>query len=176
MAMISSKSGYIKTISNFNELFNSSISFNSPSFLNKSPPLNNNSERSLPISKSVNRINYNHSTYSSLNDLTQMIEQCRINKVLCTNSYYDNVGYLSSRETRKNSNDLFNIKKDYLLTEVSKENYIQGVNRSSYKNSSRLKDKINEIIELSNSKVIKHPVPIKQDKDKTNSSNNCMNR
>ena len=83
MAMISSKSGYIKTISNFNELFNSSISFNSPSFLNKSPPLNNNSERSLPISKSVNRINYNHSTYSSLNDLTQMIEQCRINKVLC---------------------------------------------------------------------------------------------
>ena len=172
MAMISSKSGYIKTISNFNELFNSSISFNSPSFLNKSPPLNNNSERSLPISKSVNRINYNHSTYSSLNDLTQMIEQCRINKVLCTNSYYDNVGYLSSRETRKNSNDLFNIKKDYLLTEVSKENYIHGVNRSSYKNSSRLKDKINEIIELSNSKVIKHPVPIKQDKDKTNSSNN----
>ena len=73
---------------------------------------------------------------------------------------------------RKNSNDLFNIKKDYLLTEVSKENYIHGVNRSSYKNSSRLKDKINEIIELSNSKVIKHPIPIKQDKDKTNSSNN----
>ena len=169
MEMISSKSGYIKTVSNINDLFNSSISFNSPSFLNQNPTLNINSERSLPISKSVNRINYNHNNYSSLNDLTQIIEQCRMNKVLSTNSYYDNVGYLSSRETnRKNSNELFNIKKDYLLTEISKENNIQRMNRSSYKNTSRLKDKINEIIDLTNSKVIKYVEPIKQDKDKSN--------
>ena len=166
--MISSKSGYIKTISNFNELFNSSISFNSPSFLNKSPPLNNNSERSLPISKSVNRINYNYD--SSLSDLTEMIDRCRMNKVL-SNNYYDSAGYLNIRgasSNRKNNNDLFHMKKEYLLTETPKTNNKQRESISSYKNSSRLKDKINELIELSNSKVITQSEHVPQGKAKNN--------
>lgn len=159
MEMMTCKSSYIKPVTSINDFFNLNSSMNAPSFLIQNSTLS--SERTLPISKSVNRINYNN--YSSLSDLTEMLERCRMNKVLCSN-YYVSPGYLSSRETsssRKNNNDLFNMKKDYLLTEASKMNN-KRESISNYKNSSRLKDKINELIELSNSKGVKQPSPVKQ--------------
>ena len=159
MEMMTCKSSYIKPVTSINDFFNLNSSMNAPSFLIQNSTLS--SERTLPISKSVNRINYNN--YQSLSDLTEMLERCRMNKVLCSN-YYDPAGYLSSRETsssRKNNNDLFNMKKDYLLTEASKMNN-KRESISNYKNSSRLKDKINELIELSNSKGVKQPSPAKQ--------------
>ena len=159
MEMMTCKSSYIKPVTSINDFFNLNSSMNAPSFLIQNSTLS--SERTLPISKSVNRINYNN--YSSLSDLTEMLERCRMNKVLCSN-YYVSPGYLSSRETsssRKNNNDLFNMKKDYLLTEASKMNN-KRESISNYKNSSRLKDKINELIELSNSKGVKQPSPAKQ--------------
>ena len=159
MEMMTCKSTYIKPVTSINDFFNLNSSMNAPSFLIQNSTLS--SERTLPISKSVNRINYNN--YSSLSDLTEMLERCRMNKVLCSN-YYVSQGYLSSRETsssRKNNNDLFNMKKDYLLTEASRMNN-KRESISNYKNSSRLKDKINELIELSNSKGVKQPSPAKQ--------------
>ena len=159
MEMMTCKSSYIKPVTSINDFFNLNSSMNAPSFLIQNSTLS--SERTLPISKSVNRINYNN--YSSLSDLTEMLERCRMNKVLCSN-YYVSQGYLSSRETsssRKNNNDLFNMKKDYLLTEASRMNN-KRESISNYKNSSRLKDKINELIELSNSKGVKQPSPAKQ--------------
>ena len=166
MEMMTCKSSYIKPVTNLNDLFNlnSSVSMNGPSFLMQNSTLS--SERSLPISKSVNRINYNYD--SSLSDLTEMIDRCRMNKVL-SNNYYDSAGYLNIRgasSNRKNNNDLFHMKKEYLLTETPKTNNKQRESISSYKNSSRLKDKINELIELSNSKVITQSEHVPQGKAK----------
>ena len=168
MEMMTCKSSYIKPVTNLNDLFNlnSSVSMNGPSFLMQNSTLS--SERSLPISKSVNRINYNYD--SSLSDLTEMIDRCRMNKVL-SNNYYDSAGYLNIRgasSNRKNNNDLFHMKKEYLLTETPKTNNKQRESISSYKNSSRLKDKINELIELSNSKVITQSEHVPQGKAKNN--------
>ena len=168
MEMMTCKSSYIKPVTNLNDLFNlnSSVSMNGPSFLMQNSTLS--SERSLPISKSVNRINYNYD--SSLSDLTEMIDRCRMNKVL-SNNYYDSAGYLNIRgasSNRKNNNDLFHMKKEYLLTETPKTNNKQRESISSYKNSSRLKDKINELIELSNSKVITQSEHVSQGKAKNN--------
>ena len=168
MEMMTCKSSYIKPVTNLNDLFNlnSSVSMNGPSFLMQNSTLS--SERSLPISKSVNRINYNY--YSSLSDLTEMIDRCRMNKVL-SNNYYDSAGYLNIRgasSNRKNNNDLFHMKKEYLLTETPKTNNKQRESISSYKNSSRLKDKINELIELSNSKVITQSEHVPKKKKKNN--------
>ena len=114
MEMMTCKSSYIKPVTNLNDLFNlnSSVSMNGPSFLMQNSTLS--SERSLPISKSVNRINYNY--YSSLSDLTEMIDRCRMNKVL-SNNYYDSAGYLNIRgasSNRKNNSDLFHMTKEYL--------------------------------------------------------------
>ena len=168
MEMMTCKSSYIKPVTNLNDLFNlnSSVSMNGPSFLMQNFTLS--SERSLPISKSVNRINYNYD--SSLSDLTEMIDRCRMNKVL-SNNYYESAGYLNIRgasSNRKNNNDLFHMKKEYLLTETPKTNNKQRESISSYKNSSRLKDKINELIELSNSKVITQSEHVPQGKGKNN--------
>ena len=106
MEMMTCKSSYIKPVTSINDFFNLNSSMNAPSFLIQNSRLS--SERTLPISKSVNRM-----------------------------------------------------KKDYLLTEASKMNN-KRESISNYKNSSRLKDKINELIELSNSKGVKQPSPAKQ--------------
>lgn len=146
------KSGYIHSLSNLNvKQNNNKILSNHPSLSNKNFSTIESCSRSIfPQSKSVSKLNYNHNTFSEMND---MIEQCRINKKLGTNYYYEpDKGYTSTRGNycnKSNPFEVFKIKKEYLLTDTPLSSG-RGERRvkMSYRNNSRLKDKMNELIEL----------------------------
>lgn len=172
------KSGYFHSLSNLNvNKDNNKILSNHPSLSNKNfTTIESSSHSFFPQSKSVSKLNYNRNTFDELND---MIEQCKINKKLGNNYYDPDKGYTSSRVNYLNKNNPFEVfksTKDYLLTDTPLSSG-RGERRvkMSYRNNSRLKDKINELIELTKEKKEKITENDKKNEGKNNTKNEISN-
>jgi hypothetical protein len=170
---------------------------------------NDSQSSSLSISKSLNHLGYGppqhkqpfpyFTSLSSLNKLTDLIDNCKYSKLLSNQILHDEPsGYLSKREEPQTQRDLNQIKKDYLFTELFNKAPLSSNNSANIstnystcnalnsistptntsiniRSNSRLKDKINDIIEFSQTKHVTINLecddhPIEKDVSKTTST------